>query len=71
MSSPSAATSSLMRAGAARTTSWPPGCPNTAPVANEFSAEASHATSAATSSTVTKRLRGILDSMKSICSCVI
>ena len=40
---------------------------NTAPVVKEHSAEAQKATSAAISSTVTKRPRGIFDSMKSIC----
>ena len=37
-----------------------------APVANELSCEASQATMAATSATSTKRLRGILASMKAI-----
>ena len=44
---------------------------NTAPVVNELSADASQATIAASSSTLTKRLRGIFDSMKSMCCCVI
>jgi len=44
---------------------------NTAPVVKEQSAEAQNATTAAISSTSTKRLRGIFDSMKSMCSCVI
>ena len=45
----------------------PPEMSNTAPVVNELSAEASQATIAAISSTLTKRLRGIFDSMKSMC----
>src|SRR5207249_9888360 len=44
---------------------------NTAPVENEQSAEASQHTSAAISSTCTKRLIGILDSMYWVCCSVI
>ena len=44
---------------------------NAEPVVNEQSAEAQNAASAAISSTRTKRPRGIFDSMKSICCCVI
>src|SRR5689334_7329337 len=44
---------------------------NTAPVVNEQSLEAQNAARLAISSTVTKRPRGIFDSMKSMCSCVI
>src|SRR2546422_6446089 len=44
---------------------------NTAPVENEQSAEASQHTSAAISSTCTKRLIGILDSMYWMCFSVI
>jgi hypothetical protein len=49
----------------------PPEISNTAPVVNEQSCEAQNAASAAISSTVTKRPRGIFDSMKSMCCCVI
>ena len=49
----------------------PPDKSNTAPVVKEFSAEASHATMPAISRVSTKRARGILDSMKSICSLLI
>ena len=44
---------------------------NTAPVEKAQSSEASHATIAATSSTITKRPFGIFDIMKSIWACVI
>ena len=44
-------------------TALPPEISNTAPVENEHSSEASHATSAAISSTSTKRFIGIFDSM--------
>ena len=44
---------------------------NTAPVVKEFSAEAHQAASAAISSIFTNRARGILESMKSMCSLVI
>src|SRR4029079_19744791 len=49
----------------------PPEMSNTAPVVNELSPEAHQAASAATSSTFTKRARGIFESMKSMCSLVI
>ena len=49
----------------------PPEMSNTAPVVKELSADAHQAASAAISSTLTKRARGIFDSMKSMCSCVI
>ncbi len=44
-------------------TARPPEISNTAPVENEQSSDASQATSAAISSTVTKRFIGIFDSM--------
>jgi hypothetical protein len=49
----------------------PPLKSKTAAVVNEFSSETSQATIAATSSTSRNRARGILASMKSICSWVI
>ena len=45
----------------------PPLMSKTAPVVNELSSEATHAISAAISSGVTNRPRGIRDSMKSMC----
>ena len=47
----------------AQYTARPPEMSNTAPVENEHSSEASHATIAAISSTVTKRFIGIFDSI--------
>src|SRR5690242_20502200 len=49
----------------------PPEQSNTAPVVKEHSSLASQVIRAAISSTVPKRPIGILDSMKSMCSCVI
>ena len=49
----------------------PPDRSNTAPVLNEHSAEASHATIAAASLTSRKRAIGIFDNMNSMCAGVI
>ena len=49
----------------------PPEMSRTVPVVNEQSSDAANATRAAISSTLTKRPRGIFDSMKSMCCCVI
>lgn len=54
---------SRIRRLTAQYTALPPEISNTAPVENEQSSDASHATSAAISSTSTKRFIGIFDSM--------
>ena len=53
----------LLVRGVGQYVARPPEMSNTAPVENEHSADAQQATSAAISSTSTKRPRGIFDSM--------